>query len=419
MKIGILTIGNELTSGKTQDTNSSFIARQVNIQGWHISAIMSVPDDDGAIKEGLAYIMSFSDAVIVTGGLGPTVDDITTAAIARAFGLKLYVDGEVLKYLKDRFERMQLRWTDNNTKQAMFPEGAETIRNPVGMAWGFCLKRNGKVIVVMPGVPSEAKSMLTEEVIPIFRRDFKEAALYVESRMVKLTGITEARIDEILGDVDFSSLGVSIGFYPSFPEIQIVLTARSAIEGEAMERVRQAKEQVAKRLQKYIFAYDQETLEGLIAGLLTEKKMTLAVAESCTGGLIADRLTDIPGSSVFFERGVVAYSNQSKTDILGVPEDVIVQFGAVSREVAFLMAEGVRALGKTDLGLSTTGIAGPAGGTEAKPVGTVYIALADGKNTLCRHYAFRWDRRRIKSISSQAALIMLKKYLMGETEDGR
>ena len=349
MKIGILTIGNELTSGKTQDTNSSFIARHVNIRGWHISAIMSVPDDDVDIKEGLAYIMSFSDAVIITGGLGPTVDDITTAAIARAFGLNLYVDEEVLKYLKDRFERMQLRWTDNNTKQAMFPEGAETIRNPVGMAWGFSLRRDGKVIVVMPGVPSEAKSMLTEEVIPIFRRDFKEAALYVESRMVKLTGITEARIDEILADVDFSGLGVNIGFYPNFPEIQVVLTARCTTEHEARERVRQAGEQVDKRLQKYIFAYDQETLEGLIAGLLTEKKMTLAVAESCTGGLIADRLTDISGSSAFFERSVVAYSNQSKTDILGVPEDVIVQFGAVSREVAVLMAEGVRAIGKTDL----------------------------------------------------------------------
>ena len=419
MKIGILTIGNELTSGKTQDTNSSFIARQVNIQGWHISVMMSVPDDDVAIEKGLAFILSFSDAVIVTGGLGPTVDDITTAAIARAFGLKLYMDDEILKYLKDRFDRMNLKWTDNNAKQALFPKGAEKIRNPVGMAWGFSLERNGKVIVVMPGVPSEAKKMLTEEVIPIFRRDFKEAVLYVVSRMVKLTGITEARIDEILADVDFSGLGVNIGFYPNFPEIQVVLTARCATEHEARERVRQAGEQVDKRLQKYIFAYDQETLEGLIAGLLTEKKMTIAVAESCTGGLIADRLTDIPGSSAFFERGVVAYSNQSKTDILGVPEDVIAEFGAVSREVAVLMAEGAKAIGRTDLGLSTTGIAGPTGGTEAKPVGTVYIALADGKNTLCRHYTFRWDRRRIKSISSQAALIMLKKYLMGETEDGR
>jgi nicotinamide-nucleotide amidase len=417
MKIGILTIGNELTSGKTQDTNSSFIASQLNIQGWLVSVMMSVPDDEDAIRKGLDYIMSLSDAVVVTGGLGPTVDDITTAAIARAFDLTLYMDKEVLKYLKDRFNKMHLKWTDNNAKQAMFPEGAETIRNPVGSAWGFSLRRSEKIIVVMPGVPTEAKKMLSEEVIPILRKNFIEAALYVESRIIKLSGVTEARVDQMLSDIDFDRLGISVGFYPNFPEIQVVLTARCATDQEARDKIKRAKDEVAKRLQRYIFAYDQETLEGLVAGLLTERELTLAVAESCTGGLIADRLTDIPGSSAFFERGVIAYSNGSKTDILGVPEEMIGEFGAVSKEVAVLMAEGVRRIGKTDLGLATTGIAGPTGGTEEKPVGTVYIALSDKKRTLCRHYAFRWDRRRIKSISSQTALIMLKRYLMSEIED--
>jgi nicotinamide-nucleotide amidase len=417
MKIGILTIGNELTSGKTQDTNSSFIARHLNVQGWQIAVMMSVGDDEDGIRKGLEYVMSLSDAVVITGGLGPTTDDITTAAIARAFDLSLYSDESVLQNMKDRFDRMRLKWTENNAKQALFPEGAETLPNPVGTARGFFLRRDGKIVVVMPGVPSEARKMLTGEVIPIFRREFQEAALHVESITVKLFGITEARVDQLLSDIDFNHLDVSVGFYPNFPEIQVVLTARCATEHEAREKVKRAEEQVSGRLQGYVFAYDQETLEGLVAGLLREKNLTLAVAESCTGGLIADRLTDIPGSSAFFERGVIAYSNRSKTDILGVPEEDIEKYGAVSERVAVLMAEGVRTIGKTDLGLAVTGIAGPTGGTEEKPAGTVFIAFANGRHTRCRHFNFRWDRRRNKTISSQAALMMLKKYLTGEMKD--
>ena len=416
MKIGILTIGNELISGKTQDANASFIARQVNIQGWQVSVTMSVPDDESAIKGGIDYLFSLSDALVITGGLGPTADDITTAAIARAFGLGLYSDDVVLKYLKERFERYNIRWTDNNAKQAEFPEGAVTIPNPAGTAWGYFLKRNGKLIAVIPGVPSEAKRMMLEGVVPAFRSESTTASQYVISRTIKLSGITEARVDQALAEVDFNGLGVDIGFYPSFPEIQVVLTARYAAEQEAKERIKAAEEQVSKRLQQYIFAYDQDTLEGIVAGLLTDKKLTIAVAESCTGGLITDRLTDVPGSSAFLNRGIIAYSNEAKTDLLGVPEDVLKNFGAVSEQAAVLMAEGVRKLGRTDLGLATTGIAGPTGGTEDKPVGTVFIALADGRKTFCRKYVFRWERRRNKTLTSQMSLIILKRYLTGELE---
>ncbi|MEN6321282.1 MAG: competence/damage-inducible protein A [Syntrophaceae bacterium] len=416
MKVGILTIGNELTSGKTQDTNSSFIARHVNIQGWQVSVMMSVSDDDDAIKKGLDYIMSLSDTVVITGGLGPTTDDITTAAVARAFGCGLYTDEVVLKSIQERFERYRLKWTDNNAKQAAFPEGAETIRNPVGTAWGFFLRKSGKIIAVIPGVPAEVKKMLPEGVIPVFRKEYGTVAEHVESRIIKLSGIIEARVDEALADVDFGSIGVSVGFYPNFPEIQVVLTARCATEQEAKERVKKAEEYVSQRLQQYIFAYDQDTLEGIVAAMLTDKKLTLAVAESCTGGLITDRLTDIPGSSNFLERGVISYSNKSKTDLLGVPEEIIRDFGAVSEQTAVLMAEGMRRTAGTDLGLATTGIAGPAGGTEEKPVGTVFIALADGGKTLCRKYSFRWDRRRNKTITSQVALMMIKRYLAGRIE---
>lgn len=414
MKVGILTIGNELISGKTQDINSSYIARLMTVQGWHVPVVMSVPDDEGAIRGALSYCMSLSDAIVVTGGLGPTADDITTAAIAGAFGLNLYTDEIVLANLKKIFEKYQIKWTDNNAKQAVFPAGAETIENPVGSAWGYYLKRDGKVIAVVPGVPAEVQKMVPAGVVPILRRELEVAALYIASRTIKLSGITEARVDQTLADINFGILGVDIGFYPNFPEIQVVLTARCASEKEAKERIKAAETHVTERLQQYIFAYDQDTLEDTVAKLLTEKKLTLAVAESCTGGLITDRLTDVPGSSVFLERGVIVYSNESKTGLLGVSEDVLRDNGAVSEQAAVLMAEGVRRIGGCDLGLATTGIAGPTGGTEEKPVGTVFIALADGRKTVCRQYSFRWGRRRNKTITSQTALMMLKRYLKGE-----
>lgn len=256
--------------------------------------------------------------------------------------------------------------------------------------------------------------MVPAGVVPILRRELEVAALYIASRTIKLSGITEARVDQTLADINFGILGVDIGFYPNFPEIQVVLTARCASEKEAKERIKAAETHVTERLQQYIFAYDQDTLEDTVAKLLTEKKLTLAVAESCTGGLITDRLTDVPGSSVFLERGVIVYSNESKTGLLGVSEDVLRDNGAVSEQAAVLMAEGVRRIGGCDLGLATTGIAGPTGGTEEKPVGTVFIALADGRKTVCRQYSFRWGRRRNKTITSQTALMMLKRYLKGE-----
>ena len=417
MKVGILTTGNELTSGKTQDTNSSFIARELNVQGWQVAAMMSVGDDENAIRGGLSYIMGISDAVIVTGGLGPTADDITTVAIASTFSLKLYTNEDVLRHIQGLFEKHRLKWTPNNAKQAVFPEGAETICNPIGTAWGFSLKRNGIIVAVIPGVPAEVRRMLPEGVIPLFRREFTEEAQYVESRTIKLFGIAEAGVDQALADVDLAGLGVNIGFYPNFPENHVVLIARHASEAEAKKKLKKAEGYVKERLRDYIFAYDRETLESLVASLLTERKLTLAVAESCTGGLITDRLTDIPGSSAFLERGVVTYSNVSKTELLGVPEQVLHEFGAVSEQTAILMAEGVRKIGKTDLGLAVTGIAGPTGGTEEKPVGTVFIALTDGKKTICHRSFYRWDRRRIKMVSSQSALMMLKRYLTGEMRD--
>ncbi len=412
MKIGILAIGNEITSGRIQDTNSAYIARHMNALGWQVSAISAVGDSEEAIRSGIDFILPISDAVTVTGGLGPTSDDITTEMIARYCGVSLYLDSSALEHIKGRFEKLRLQWTDNNAKQAMFPQGAEPIFNPAGTAWGFALEISGKLIVVLPGVPGEVKRMLPEEVIPLLRKKFGDAQV-ISSRTIKLFGLSESKIDDTLSDVPLDLPGLAIGFYPQFPENLIVLTARGDSETAVKNVLRIAKERIEERLRDNIFAYDDQTLESTVASLMTSKSLTLAVAESLSGGLITDRLTDVPGSSAFLNRGVVAYSNEAKIDILGVPRQIIEKYGAVSEQTARLMAEGVRHLGKTDFGLATTGIAGPSGGSELKPVGTVYIAVAGGGETSFRHFLFHWrERRRIKELTAQWALEMLRKRLV-------
>jgi len=418
MRVAILTIGNELISGRTQDTNTALIARMLHVRDWTVTAAVSVGDDEVKIKQALSVVMADADAVIVTGGLGPTADDITTAAIARAFHLALRSDEQVLAHLKGMFEKFRLAWTENNAKQALFPEGAEVIPNPVGTAAGFALRQEGRMIVVIPGVPREVARMLPDGVIPLLQQAFPDAASQVVTRTIKTFGLSEAGVDERLAGVDFAGAGVGVGFYPIFPENHVVLTVRDQDEEAARKKLTWAEVEIVKRLEPYIFAYDQDTLEGIIGRRLTEKGLTLAVAESCTGGLLTDRLTDIPGSSAYLERGLVTYSDRSKIELLGVPEAVIGQYGAVSEETARLMAEGVRARTGADLGLSTTGVAGPGGGSERKPVGTVYVALADAVQTVCRPYAFRWDRRRNKIMAAQAALMMLKRYLAGNPGNG-
>ena len=296
----------------------------------------------------------------------------------------------------------------------MFPQGAEVIPNARGTAPGFCLPINGKLIFVVPGVPAEAKLMITNGVFPALRKHFPQEELYIVKQTIRTFGLGEAAVDDRVKDIDFNSLGVSIGFYPVFPENHIVLIAQSNHREEAQKNLQQAQDEVTARLQNYIFAFGEQTLEEVIAGLLTEKKLTIAVAESCTGGLITSRLTDVSGSSVYLERGLVTYSNTAKISMLGVPAEIIEKHGAVSEETARLMAEDVRKLAGTDLGLASTGIAGPTGGSKEKPVGTVYLAVADSKQTVCRHYSYRWDRKRNKEVFTEAALFLLKNFLEGK-----
>lgn len=417
MRIGILAIGDELTSGMTQDTNSSFMARELSAEGWQVSGILIAGDDGRLIEEGLTYLMRISDAVIVTGGLGPTSDDRTTESIAEAFELQLYTDETILTRMKEGFKAFGFPWAETNEKQARFPEGAVIIDNPVGTACGFSIEREGVVIAVIPGVPREVHRMLPEGVLPLFRRKFGTTGEKRKRRTIKSFGLTEAEVAKRLSDLD-GAPGVVIGYYPRFPENHIVVTAGGGSDDEINGRIAEIEKDIVGRLGKYVFGYDGDTLEGIVASLLTERNMTLAVAESCTGGLITDRITNVPGSSAFLERGVVVYSNRAKIDLLGVPSEVIEREGAVSEKTALLMAKGVRDLAKADVGLAVTGIAGPTGGTKEKPVGTVFIALENETSSHCRELHFRWDRRRNKEMTSQVALELLRRLLVGIDIDG-
>ena len=254
MNIGILVIGNELTSGMTQDTNSSFMARELYEQGWSVSAVITVGDNRDAIRGGLDYLMGISDALVATGGLGPTVDDITTAAVAGAFGLDLYIDEAVLKQLKERFDRVGIPWTENNAKQTIFPEGARIINNPVGTACGFLLDRDGSPVAVIPGVPVEARKMFSDGVIPLLR-DKIAYREHVAKRTIKTFGRTESQIDQALSHEDLEIPGVSIGFYPRFPEIHLVVTSRSEDRERAEENLRVVCERIEGQIYRYIFAH--------------------------------------------------------------------------------------------------------------------------------------------------------------------
>ncbi|HTZ41306.1 MAG TPA: molybdopterin-binding protein, partial [Syntrophales bacterium] len=246
MKIGILTIGNELTSGRIADTNTSYLAREFHVRGWDVPISMAVGDEAEAVGEALDFILERADAVVVTGGLGPTADDITTECIAKYCGLALFTDEAVLQAIKDRFAARGLRWSDNNAKQAMFPQGATPLRNPIGTAWGYVLKKGEKLIVVVPGVPMEVKRMTPEVLIPLFEQ--RAGRTFIITKTIKMFGLGEALIDESLSDLPLAGTTVSLGFYPRFPENHLVLTARSSDRARAEADVALIQREIEKRV---------------------------------------------------------------------------------------------------------------------------------------------------------------------------
>ncbi len=408
----IITVGTEILLGQIVDTNASWIGERLAEAGIDLFYKTTVGDNASRIEAALRLALNRSDVVITTGGLGPTEDDLTRDIVATVLARPLHLDPAVLAHIERRFAHRKVPMTENNRKQAMVPEGAEVLPNPNGTAPGLFLEARGRYVVCLPGVPAEMKPMLVEQVIPRIRRAFGVRSRIV-SRVLKTCGISESKLDQAIGDYFREMRNPTIGVLAHAGEIHVRLTCKGDDPSDIARMLDDLEAKIRERLGALIFGRDEEKLEALVGQFLRERNATLAVAESCTGGLIATRLTDIPGSSDYFERGVVTYSAAAKEQILGVPPGLIRESGVVSLPVVRSMADGVRRRSEATFGLATTGIAGPAGGTPEKPVGLVYIALAWDGGDVAREYRFHGSREMIKYRAAQMALEMLRRHLLG------
>lgn len=413
----IITVGHELITGLQVDTNGAYLAEQLWARGIPVRRIVSVGDDEAALAAALLESLSRVRLLLITGGLGPTADDITTAVVARALGRELVCDRDALDHLGSLLASYGLPLTETQKKQAHFPLGAEVLPNPRGTAPGFLLREGPGMLIVLPGVPEEVKAISEKTVFPLLEKEMKDRVCY-QSCTLKVFGLAEATVAERMGELAEPGNGTRISFLPRFPEVHVRITTCGATLAEAEERLRGWETDIVARLSPHVFGKDRETMEEVVGSLLRCRGATLAVAESCTGGLIGHRLTNVPGSSEYLERVVVAYSNRTKVEVLGVPEEVIRLYGAVSEPTAQAMAEGVRKTAGTTLGLSTTGIAGPAGGSPEKPVGTVFVCLTDGSEVWTKEYHFPGERDRVKGMTAAVALNQVRRYLLEQGARG-
>jgi len=409
MRGEIITIGDELISGRVRDVNAHYLSMRLSSLGIIITAISTVGDDPEAIIEALGRAITRSEFVLVCGGLGPTEDDITAKVAADFLNCPLVLDEKTLEYLKRSIKERGLPWVDAYEKLAYVPKGARLI-DPQGQACGFYCLSQSTPIFFLPGVPGEVRNLADSKVLPLLV-SYDSSRAVVRQRILKTFGLQEARIGELLDGVADQEAGDLIGFYPNFPENHVSITVRRKTVGEAEKALREIEKKVEDRLGPYIIAKDRASLEMSIGQMLKAKDLRLAVAESCTGGLISHRITSVSGSSDYFERGIVVYSDASKIEMLEVPPEIIEAHGAVSAETAASMAQGVRSVSRTDLGLATTGIAGPTGGTKDKPVGTVFIALADAQDVEVEHFQFSGSREQVKILTAQTALNRVYLYL--------
>ncbi|MEK6651116.1 MAG: competence/damage-inducible protein A [Bacteroidota bacterium] len=413
MTAEIITIGDELLIGQVVNTNQAHIAQRLNEAGVVVKGMTTVGDNLEAIVGALKEAFASQDVVIVTGGLGPTHDDITRDAVCTFFKTDLDFHPPALENIQRLFEYRGIPLTRINRDQALVPRGCEVIPNSLGTAPGYLFHRDGHTMAVLPGVPYEMQTMMQETVVPFLEK--QNPGQVVRHRTIKTTGIAESILAEQLGDIEAlvpSSESLTLAFLPSPAGVRLRITAVAPDAETARRRIAASEERIRAKASKYIYGVDDEDLEQVVGALLQERGWTLAVAESCTGGLILDRLTNVPGSSAYVERGYVTYSNAAKVRDLQVPATLIEKHGAVSKEVAIAMAEGARKAAGTTFGLSTTGIAGPSGATPDKPVGLVYVGYADAEASLAVRFTLGEGRRRVKERAAQAALELLRKKLL-------
>jgi nicotinamide-nucleotide amidase len=406
----IIAIGSELLAPDRTDTNSLWLTEKLNQLGIEVKLKTIVGDDDARLEEAIRDAVRRSKVVITTGGLGPTEDDITRKITARALGRRLLLDEIVLAEIKQRFQGFGVAMPERNSRQAMVIEDADVLPNPNGTAPGMFIDHEGTAIVLLPGPPREMKPMFENHVGS--RLEGRAGKIRVVRRILRVAGLGESAVDEKIAPVytQYDNPQTTILFNQS--EIEIHLTARGRTEDEANALLDRVVLQLEEKLGNAIFSFCGEKMEEIVGLKLSVGNYTLSVAESCTGGLLAQRITDVPGSSKYFIEGVVTYANEAKTRALGVEPILLLEHGAVSAPVAEAMAEGIRKRADTDFGLAITGVAGPGGGTEDKPVGTVFVAISSEVGTEHRKLKLPGDRQLIRWRASQAALDMLRRRLI-------
>ncbi|MFQ5673293.1 MAG: competence/damage-inducible protein A [Nitrospinales bacterium] len=403
----IVVIGNEVISGLIEESNSRVISLRLQEAGVDVSRVTAVGDDAAAIAEAADEALGRVDLVITTGGLGATHDDITKNVLARLFHSGFRKDESVRVAIEKFFRRRGRDMPDYALEQCSVPEKADILHNEKGSAPGLLFHRDGKKLYALPGVPLEMEHLLDKFVLPGLAAHGKQR---IAHRILKTTGITESGLWQKIGSIQSLESQVTVASLPSHLGVRIRLSACGA--GDLSAKLDAAERHIREKAGDCIYGVDEETLEGIVGSLLRARNLTLAVAESCTGGLIGHRITNVAGSSDYFLEGVVTYSNEAKMNRLGVGGELLSRHGAVSREVAVAMAEGIRRLSGADIGLSVTGIAGPAGGSRGKPVGLTYIALDAAAGGWCDKFLFPQDRVRNKERAAQAALNGLRRWLM-------
>ena len=406
----IIAVGSELLTPEKTDTNGLWLTEKLNEVGVEVMLKTIVGDDEARLEETIRDAVKRSDIVITTGGLGPTEDDVTRQVSGRAVGRELVYHDEIEAHLRERFRSWGREMPEINKRQAYVIDGAEILPNPNGSAVGMMLDLEKKLFVVLPGPPRENKPMY-ENFVAARVRDLA-GEICVRRRILRVSGMGESAVDEVIAPIYKSYQSVQTSILFSKSEIEVHLAAKASNENEALDVLEELSGKIADALGIAVFATNGETLEQVIGDMLSQSGKTLAVAESCTGGLIGMRLTDVAGSSRYFVEGIVAYSNEAKMRTLGVHEKTLIDHGAVSAETAEAMAAGVREYAGSDYGISVTGIAGPDGGSEEKPVGTVFVGYADAEKTRSVKFVFPGDRYLIRWRSSQAALDYLRRQMI-------
>jgi nicotinamide-nucleotide amidase len=413
MKVEILATGDEIRTGALVDSNSAFIAEQLERQGVAVVRHHCVGDDLAGLVEVIAEISRRADLSVVTGGLGPTVDDRTVEAAAKVAGAELILDRQALADIEAFFKKRGRPFSASNRKQAMIPRGAACLSNPIGTAPGVCMAIGRSTFFFLPGVPAEMKLMLAEQVLPRIAAMQGPRRQYALLRTISTFGLTESRVGEEVAAVSDRFPEITLGLRAKFPEIQVKLYLRTDDEAAGQKILDAADQWISSRLGRHIFSHEERPMAEEVGRLLLARKATLALAESCTGGLVANWITNTAGSSDYFLFSAVTYHNDAKIKVLGVLPETLQERGAVDEETARQMAQGARRAADATYGLAITGIAGLGGGSAEKPVGTVCLAVATPAQTISKRLCFSFGQRLMnKRIFAMAALDMLRQNLL-------